>query len=377
MTLSEGARRLGISESYLQQEGRAQLDRLRKRRALYTPVRPPIPVEGREVIVVDDGLATGATMIAALQALRPRGPARLVVATAVSPPETLEQVEALADEVVCLEVPSEFFAVGQFFTDFEQVEDDEVIAVLQARGPGGPAGGAAMSEASRRLAAVLFDFDGVIVDTEPLHCEAFRQVIEPLGLELPWATYQREYIGFDDRDTFRAIFRDTGRALSEETLPELIGAKAEAFSALAETRGVEPYPGVAHLIHALVGRVPLALCSGALRGDMEPILDRIGLADCFTVLVTAEDVAVSKPDPESYLEALKRLACRFPDRDFPPAACVAIEDTPAGITAARGAGVRVLSVLTTHGESALGGADRVVASLEGLTLMDLEALVRS
>ncbi|MBU1692366.1 MAG: phosphoribosyltransferase [Verrucomicrobia bacterium] len=136
VTLSEGARRLGLSEAYLQQEGQAQLDRLRNRRALYTPVRPPIPVEGREVIVVDDGLATGATMMAALQALRARRPARLVAATAVSPPETLEQVEALADEVVCLEVPAVFFAVGQFFMDFDQVEDDEVIAILKERGPG-------------------------------------------------------------------------------------------------------------------------------------------------------------------------------------------------------------------------------------------------
>lgn len=234
-----------------------------------------------------------------------------------------------------------------------------------------------MNEVPGRLAAVLFDFDGVIVDSEPLHCEAFRQIIEPLGIELPWATYQREYIGFDDRDAFRAIFRDTGRALSEDALTELIEAKAEAFGALAESGGAEPYPGVAHLVRTLVGRVPLALCSGALRGDVDPILDRIGLRECFAVSVTAEDVAVSKPDPESYREALKRLACRFPDRDFPPAACVAIEDTPAGIAAARGAGVRVLSVLTTHGESELAGADRAVASLEGITLADLEALVRA
>jgi len=231
-----------------------------------------------------------------------------------------------------------------------------------------------MSGTPTRLAAVVFDFDGVIVDTELLHCEAFRQIIEPLGIELPWATYQREYIGFDDRDAFRAIFRDSGRALSEDTLPELIGAKAEAFGFLAEARRVEPYPGVAHLVRRLAGRIPLALCSGALRCDVEPILDRIGLRDCFAVFVTAEDVAVGKPDPEPYIEALKRLACRFPDRDFTPAACVAIEDTPVGIAAARGAGMRVLAVCTTHGEFALEGANRVVQTLEDITPEGLETL---
>ena len=133
VTVSERARRLGINESYLRHEAAVQLDRLRQRRALYTPVRPPIPVEGRDVIVADDGLATGATMIAALQALRPRKPARLIAATAVAPADTLEKVAPLADETVCLEVPDVFYAVGQFFRNFDQVEDDEVITMLSER----------------------------------------------------------------------------------------------------------------------------------------------------------------------------------------------------------------------------------------------------
>lgn len=226
------------------------------------------------------------------------------------------------------------------------------------------------------LAAVIFDFDGVIVDTEPLHFEAFRRITEPHGIEIPWEMYKREYMGFDDRDAFRAIFRDAGRPLGEERLPGLIGAKAEAFGALAESQGVEPYPGATRLIRELAARLPLALCSGALRSDIEPILDRAALQACFSIMVTAEDVAASKPDPACYREALRRLAARFPERNFPPAACVAIEDTPAGIAAARGAGLKVLAVQTTHGAGPLAGADRVVESLQGLAVADLDALAR-
>lgn len=123
---------MGADETHIAEEKKTQLETIRKRRAQYTPIRAPIDPAGRIVIVIDDGLATGATMISALHGLRERKPAKLVCAVPVAPPETLEKVAEMADEVVCLEAPVFFQAVGQFYRDFPQVEDDEVIALLKA-----------------------------------------------------------------------------------------------------------------------------------------------------------------------------------------------------------------------------------------------------
>lgn len=132
--LGEYLRDLGVGEEYLEEEKQAQMEMLRKRRAMYTPLRPPADPAGRIVIVLDDGIATGSTMIAALRAVRARKPAKLVVATAVAPSDTLERIGREVDEVVCLEVPVFFYAIGEFFADFSQVSDEEVAEILRQSG---------------------------------------------------------------------------------------------------------------------------------------------------------------------------------------------------------------------------------------------------
>jgi len=133
--VAEHAAEAGADAEYLAREKAAQLETLRRRRAQYTPARAPVDPRGRIAIVVDDGIATGSSMIAALHAVRAKHPARLVCAVPVAPPETLERIRPYADEVVCLEAPEDFMAVGQFYRDFQQVEDEEVVELLRgARG---------------------------------------------------------------------------------------------------------------------------------------------------------------------------------------------------------------------------------------------------
>lgn len=224
------------------------------------------------------------------------------------------------------------------------------------------------------LNGVIFDFDGVIVDTEPLHYRAFQRLLEPLGLGYPWSEYVERYMGFDDREAFIEAYRAGGRTLAPGELETLIDDKARMFQEII-AGGVTPYPGVVELIRALAARCPVALCSGALPSDILPVLAQFDLTSAFPVIVTAADVAASKPDPASYRLALQRLQAAHPTQSIDPARCLAIEDTPAGIASATGAGIPVLAVTNSYPAERLQDARAIVASLAAVTPDTLDALV--
>lgn len=217
-----------------------------------------------------------------------------------------------------------------------------------------------------QLQAVIFDFDGVIVDTEPLHYRAFQEVLIPLGLGFSWEEYVETYMGFDDRDAFREAFRVKDLFIDHQKLARLIDRKASIFQKIIR-EGITPYPGVVELVGKLrAAHLPLAICSGALRSDITPILDTLKIGDCFDVIVTAEDVARSKPDPECYRVAFARLRETRQETEFSPATTYAIEDTPAGISSASRAGLRVIAVTNSYSRDHLTEAGRIVNSLEQL-----------
>lgn len=220
-----------------------------------------------------------------------------------------------------------------------------------------------------RPEAVLFDFDGILVDSEPMHHRAFNEVLDPLRMGFPWQEYVESYMGFDDRDAFLEAFRAKGIDLDEANLAKLVAAKSRAF--LGSIRyGVTAYPGAISVIESLraAGR-PLALCSGALRSDIEPILAQLGIPGCFDVIVSADDVRRSKPDPESYALAFARLSERYGTLLTLPIKSIAVEDTAAGIRSAKGAGLRVLAVTNSYGPGELAEADWIADSLESVRFM--------
>jgi beta-phosphoglucomutase len=216
-----------------------------------------------------------------------------------------------------------------------------------------------------RVEAVIFDFDGVIVDTEPLHYAAFQRTLEPLGLHFTWQEYVETYIGFDDRDAFRHAYSSQGLLLSQTELHSLIEQKAAFFKEVIGA-DVAAYPGVLDLIfHLHSNKLPLAICSGALRTDIDPILAMLGISEYFDVIVTADDVAASKPDPECYQLAFQRLQSAH-QNCFSKDATVAIEDTPAGISAAKDAGLMVCAVTNSYPADRLNQATFVTDSLSSL-----------
>ncbi|MEX5213920.1 MAG: HAD family phosphatase [Nitrospiraceae bacterium] len=223
------------------------------------------------------------------------------------------------------------------------------------------------------LRAIIFDFDGVIADTEPLHFRAFQQVLAGIGLSMSEAEYYADYLGFDDRGCFITALAANGHPTPADTIHSLMERKAAAYLD-AVRRHLVVLPGVPAFVQQASRQYPLAIASGALRPEIELILRTIGLRDCFQEITSAEDVVRGKPDPEPFLLALERVnkssgtAATAPIK---PGECLVIEDSIPGIRSGKAAGMKVLAVANTH---AIGDLAEAHAITPGLDQVDLQEL---
>jgi beta-phosphoglucomutase len=217
--------------------------------------------------------------------------------------------------------------------------------------------------------AVLFDFDGVIVNSEPLHFWAFHEVLRDEHIDLTEAEYYRELIGFDDKGAFKHIFAKHGRALDPKTFLRVMTSKSERMMDLIRQRKYHALPGVEEFVRGLWWHYPLAICSGALREEIEAMLEGINLRDCFKVIVAAEDVTVGKPDPSGYLLCAKQLGEKVKTR-LEPKDCLIVEDAPTVIKSVRAVGFPTLAVATSYPAEKLGDANYVVKDLRPGTVSE-------
>ena len=217
-----------------------------------------------------------------------------------------------------------------------------------------------------KFEALFFDCDGVLVNTEPIHYRAFLKVLSAYRVYFDYETYVERYIGFDDRDAFKAIAHHYHLPFSESNIPALVQQK-NANLIQEASKGVDTFEGVIPFVRSVhEAGVPLGLVSGSLRQEVETFLNWLGILDFFSVFVTAEDVEKSKPHPESYEKAIIRMSHHL-RRELTPSRCVAFEDTPAGVESAKVAGMVVVAVEHSFAAKDLKKADIVIPSFKDMS----------
>jgi beta-phosphoglucomutase len=200
------------------------------------------------------------------------------------------------------------------------------------------------------IRALIFDFNGVLADDDPIHMQAFREVAREEGLEFTDEEYLDRYLPLNDRDCFRTLYENNSRILPVSKLQELIQRKSVYYFRAIADRPVM-FESAAAAVHAAAGKVPLAIASGAKLNEIRHILSEAGLHGCFTAIVAAEDVEFGKPHPEPFLRALDKLREREPS--LKASECVAIEDSIGGIQSAHKAGMRCVAVAHSYGRDRL------------------------
>ncbi|MBI5526425.1 MAG: HAD family phosphatase [Deltaproteobacteria bacterium] len=227
---------------------------------------------------------------------------------------------------------------------------------------------------------IIFDFDGVIVDSEPLHFAKFAEVLADEGESLTWDEYKEKYLAYNDRDCFSHVLRDRGKGFDDAFLDRLVARKAAAFDRDMKT-DLRPVPGTAEFIKRAAPHYRLAIASGALRHEIQEILEWQGLREFFPVIVGAEDAPRGKPCPDPFLKAIELtndLVARgeaVPTSLAPHASrltpvlsgeCLVIEDSPLGIQGANAAGMRTLALTTSYPRDCLDGADYTTDAISGV-----------
>jgi beta-phosphoglucomutase-like phosphatase (HAD superfamily) len=215
--------------------------------------------------------------------------------------------------------------------------------------------------------AIVFDFDGVLVLSEPLHLRATQEALALRGVPLTADEYYDRYVGYNDIDMFLTLARDRGLTWCSDDLQEMLTAKALRFEALEASAAIT-VPGAPECVRRMAEIAPLAIASGARRDEVQRILHRIGLETYFRAIVASGDTEFSKPAPDPYIAATAVLHAR-------PECSIAIEDTAAGLAAAKAAGLRCIGITTTFPAARLALADVVVHSMDEITPDLVRALI--
>jgi beta-phosphoglucomutase len=227
------------------------------------------------------------------------------------------------------------------------------------------------------LKAIIFDFNGIILDDEPLHCRAAVEMAAGLGIRVTREEYYANYLPFDDVACLEAICNAHGVTLTAARKAEALRAKASRYRDLLR-QGHPFFPGVAAFVQRAAARYPLALASGARRDEIESTLGPLGLLDRFLVILGAEDFRSGKPSPASYLQALEELnAALGQSPAILPRECLVIEDSVGGVRGVRAAGMACLAVAGTYPREKLAEANAVVDSLADLPIDLLDSYVEA
>ena len=225
---------------------------------------------------------------------------------------------------------------------------------------------------SQHLQAIVFDFDGVIANSEPLHLKAFQDALADEGVALTSDQYYGRYLGYDDIGLLQALVRDRDLPWNGRRVNDMVTLKGQKLEQILHT-GEVLFPGAAAFIRAAAASVPIAIASGAMRREILEILEGAELDRLFATIVASGDTPASKPSPAPYMLAFERLT-QITALDLDRTRVVAIEDSRWGLESARGAGLRCVGVTTSYAATELVGAELTVAGLNALTIPALDNL---